>query len=255
MALPPHPAGASGPKAEAERFLDLLKTTLPPPHPSGYPFVAGGLAAAGLGLLLPGRPGRALRATGLFAAAASAVFFRNPPRVGPADPAVVVSPADGRVSLVDTAAPPAELGLGDEPLPRVSIFLSVFDVHVQHAPVSGTVLAAEYRPGAFASAERPEASERNERQSLVVQESTTGKTLVVTQIAGLLARRIVCAAAAGSDLRRGEVYGLIRFGSRVDVYLPAGTEQLVRAGQRAVAGETALATLAAPAPARRRTPR
>ncbi|MGL6236877.1 MAG: phosphatidylserine decarboxylase [Segniliparus sp.] len=255
MALPPHPAGASGPKAEAERFLDLVKTTLPQPHPAGYPFIVGGLGAAGLGLLLPGRLGRALRAGGLSAATACAVFFRNPARVAPDDQAVVVSPADGRVSLVDTAAPPAELGLGDEPLPRVSIFLSVFDVHVQHAPVSGKVLASEYRPGTFTSAERPEASERNERQSIVVQESATGKALVVTQIAGLLARRIVCEAAAGSDLRRGEVYGLIRFGSRVDVYLPAGTKQLVKAGQRAVAGETALATLAAPAPARRRSSR
>jgi phosphatidylserine decarboxylase len=244
MALPPRRQGASGPFAEVERFLDLIKTTLPPPHPAGYPFIFAGLGAAALSAAVPGRLGAALRRTGLAAAAACAVFFRNPRRAAPDDPAVVVAPADGRVSLVDTAAPPAELGFGDEPRTRVSIFLSVFDVHVQHAPVAGRVLAATYRPGAFLSAERPEASERNERQSLVIEEALTGKPVVVVQIAGLLARRVVCDVTAGSSLRRGDVYGLIRFGSRVDVYLPAGTKPLVKVGQRAVAGETALAALA-----------
>ncbi|EFV13293.1 phosphatidylserine decarboxylase [Segniliparus rugosus] len=243
MALPPRRADASGLSGEFGPFLDLIKTTLPAPHPAGYPFILGGLGAAGLGAILPGRIGRTLRSLGLTAAAACAVFFRNPPRVAPDDLSLVIAPADGRVSLVDTAPPPAELGLGDAPLPRVSIFLSVFDVHVQHAPVAGKVLAAEYRSGSFTSAERPEASENNERQSIVIEESATGKSVVVVQIAGLLARRIVCEAAPGSSLSRGDVYGLIRFGSRVDVYLPAGTKPLVKVGQRAVAGETALAAL------------
>lgn len=152
-------------------------------------------------------------------------------------------PADGEIALVDTAAPPAELGLGDQPLPRVSIFLSVLDVHVQRTPVSGVVRTVLHQPGQFRSADLPEASSVNERNSMVL-ETSNGQQVVVVQIAGLLARRIVCDAQVGDVLTIGDTYGLIRFGSRVDTYFPPGTELLVEPGQRTIGGETVLAVLA-----------
>jgi phosphatidylserine decarboxylase len=155
---------------------------------------------------------------------------------------VVVAPADGEVALVDTAAPPPELGLGDQPLPRVSIFLSVLDVHVQRTPVSGVVRDVRYRRGQFKSADLADASEVNERSSMLI-DTADGQQVVVVQIAGLLARRIVCDAAAGDRVTIGDTYGLIRFGSRVDTYFPAGTELLVNIGQRTIGGETVLAVL------------
>lgn len=217
--------------------MALLRSTVPPVHPAGLPFVS-----AGLGVALLGRNYRWLRRAGLLAAGACAGFFRHPPRVPPTRPGAVVAPADGLICVVDSAAPPAELELGDTPLPRVSIFLSLLDAHVQRAPVSGEVIAVQHRPGRFGSADLAAASDDNERTSMLIR-TADGAQIVVVQIAGMLARRIVCDAHAGDKLSIGDTYGLIRFGSRLDTYLPAGTEVLVSVGQRAVAGETVLAEL------------
>jgi phosphatidylserine decarboxylase len=215
----------------------LVRATVPPVHPAGLPFVS-----AGLGLALVGRRYRWVRRTGLLAAAACAGFFRHPPRVPPTRPGVVVAPADGLVCLIESAAPPPELGMGDAELTRVSIFLSLFDAHVQRAPVSGEVIDVQHRPGQFGSADLPAASDDNERNSVRIR-TEDNVEIVAVQIAGLLARRIVCDVHAGDKLSIGDTYGLIRFGSRLDTYLPAGTELSVRLGQRAVGGETVLAEL------------
>ncbi|MDT5230395.1 MAG: phosphatidylserine decarboxylase [Mycobacterium sp.] len=220
-----------------QRLVSLLRSTIPPVHPAGLPFIS-----AGLGLALAGRRYRWLRRAGLLTAGACAGFFRHPPRVPPTRPGVVVAPADGLICLIDSAAPPPELELGDAELPRVSIFLSLLDAHVQRAPVSGEVIAVHHRPGRFGSADLAAASDDNERISMRIR-TDGGVEIVAVQIAGLLARRIVCDVHAGDKLSIGDTYGLIRFGSRLDTYLPAGTEVLVSVGQRAVAGETVLAEL------------
>jgi phosphatidylserine decarboxylase len=220
-----------------QRLLSLLRTTVPPVHPAGLPFIAGGL-----GVAVAGRRYRWLRRAGLLTAGACAGFFRHPSRVPPNRPGVVVAPADGLICVIDTAAPPAELGLGDAELPRVSIFLSLLDAHVQRAPVSGEVIAVQHRPGRFGSADLAAASADNERVSMQLR-TADGTDVVAVQIAGLLARRIICDAHAGDKLSIGDTYGLIRFGSRLDTYLPAGAQVLVSVGQRAVAGETVLAEL------------
>lgn len=206
-------------------------------HSAGLPFVGASLAVAALG-----RKHRWVRRAGLLAAGANAAFFRHPPRVPPTRPGVVVAPADGLVCLIQDAVPPAELGLPDVPLPRVSIFLSVLDAHVQRAPIGGDVVAVQHRPGRFHSAELEAASEDNERNSVVIR-TPDGIEVIAVQIAGLVARRIVCNAHVGDKLDIGETYGLIRFGSRLDTYLPAGSKLLVTQGQRTLAGETVLAEL------------
>ncbi|WP_415794316.1 phosphatidylserine decarboxylase, partial [Mycolicibacterium frederiksbergense] len=160
----------------------------------------------------------------------------------PSRPGVVVAPADGLVTLLDTAVPPAELGLGDTPMKRISIFLSVFDAHVQRAPVAGEVIAVQHRPGKFLSADKDTASADNERNSMWLR-TPEGVDIVAVQIAGLIARRIVCSAHTGDKLALGETYGLIRFGSRLDTYFPADARVLVESGQRAIGGETVLAEL------------
>ncbi|HSS22839.1 MAG TPA: phosphatidylserine decarboxylase [Mycobacterium sp.] len=218
-------------------MLEFVRSTIPPVHPAGRPFIAAGLAVA-----LIGRNYRWLRRAGLLAAGACAGFFRHPPRVPPTRPGAVVAPADGVICVIDSAAPPAELSMGETPLPRVSIFLSLLDAHVQRAPVSGEVIAMQHRPGRFGSADLASASTDNERTSLRIR-TPSGAEIVVVQIAGLLARRIVCDAHVGDTLSIGDTYGLIRFGSRLDTYLPPGAEPLVKVGQRAVAGETVLAEL------------
>ena len=220
-----------------QRLVSLLRSTVPPVHPAGLPFIS-----AGLGLALAGRRYRWLRRAGLLTAGACAGFFRHPRRVPPTRPGVVVAPADGLICLIDSAAPPPELELGDAELPRVSIFLSLLDAHVQRAPVSGEVIAVQHRPGRFGSADLAAASDDNERISMRIR-TDGGVEIVAVQIAGLLARRIVCDVHAGDKLSIGATYGLIRFGSRLDTFLPAGTEVLVSVGQRAVAGETVLAEL------------
>jgi phosphatidylserine decarboxylase len=218
-------------------MLELVRETVPPVHPAGLPFISASLALA-----LVGRNRRWPRRVGLLAAGACAAFFRHPPRVPPTRAGVVVAPADGVICLVDAAAPPAELSMGDAPLPRVSIFLSILDAHVQRAPVGGDVIAVQHRPGRFGSADLPSASDDNERTSVRIR-TDTGAEVVAVQIAGLVARRIVCNTHVGDKLSIGDTYGLIRFGSRLDTYLPPGTQPIVAVGQRAVAGETVLADL------------
>ncbi|MCV7159143.1 phosphatidylserine decarboxylase [Mycolicibacterium brisbanense] len=220
-----------------ERLAALVRSSVPPMHSAGLPFVGASLAVAALG-----RNHRWIRRTALLAAGANAAFFRHPPRVPPTRPGVVVAPADGLVCLIQDAVPPAELGLPETPLPRVSIFLSVLDAHVQRAPIGGEVVAVQHRPGRFHSAELEAASEDNERNSVVIR-TPEGVQVIAVQIAGLVARRIVCDARVGDKLAIGETYGLIRFGSRLDTYLPAGSKLLVSRGQRALAGETVLAEL------------
>lgn len=237
MARRPVPAGQTPPSGPAH-MLGLVRDAIPPLHPKGLPFVLGPLAVAALG-----RKQRVIRTLGVAGAAACAAFFRHPARVTPIESGLVVAPADGEVCLVDTAVPPAELGLGDQPRPRVSIFLSVLDVHVQRTPVTGVVEKIVHTPGKFLSADLSDASEVNERNSVLLR-TDDGAEVAVVQIAGLIARRIVCEVSVGDRLAAGETYGLIRFGSRVDTYLPVGTEPLVWVGQRAVGAETPLARIA-----------
>ncbi|MBJ8339651.1 phosphatidylserine decarboxylase [Antrihabitans sp. YC3-6] len=236
MARRPTPIGTP-PETGINHFVELIRSTIPPLHPAGLPFVVGPLAVAGLG-----RKHRWVRNAGLVTAGACAAFFRHPSRVPPSRPGIAVAPADGEVALVDTAVPPAELNLGDTPRPRVSIFLSVLDVHVQRTPVAGTVKSITHQSGQFLSADLAEASEVNERNSMLL-ETVDGHEIAVVQIAGLIARRIVCNANVGDTLALGETYGLIRFGSRVDTYFPVGTRLQVERGQRAIGAETVLAEL------------
>ncbi|MCC8926549.1 phosphatidylserine decarboxylase [Rhodococcus sp. BGS-1C] len=236
MARRPAPIGQP-PRTGIAHVAELVKEAVPPLHPAGLPFVAGPLAVA-----LLGRRHRWIRRAGLTAAGACATFFRHPNRVPPNRPGVVVAPADGLVTLVDTAVPPAELDLGTEAVPRVSIFLSVLDVHVQRVPVAGEVVEVVHRKGQFKSADLAEASEVNERNSMHIR-TPTGHDVAVVQIAGLIARRIINYAKVGDVLSIGDTYGLIRFGSRVDTYFPAGTTLLVERGQRSIGAETVLAEL------------
>lgn len=222
--------------------IEVSKQTLPPIHPAGRPFVLGGLAAT-VGLRTFSRRLGTLAGIGTLATAA---FFREPARVPPLREDLAVAPADGLVCVIDEAAPPPELEIGATPRPRVSIFLSVLDVHVQRIPATGTVRSVAYRPGKFLSADLDKASEDNERNSMIL-DTTTGHELVTVQIAGLVARRIVCQVRENDKVATGATYGLIRFGSRVDTYLPQGSRVLARTGQRAVGGETALAELPEPA--------
>jgi phosphatidylserine decarboxylase len=170
-------------------------------------------------------------------------FFRDPERITPDEPGLIICPADGRMLPLADAVPPLELGLGQRARPRLSIFMNVFNVHVNRNPVSGTVIAKSYRPGKFFNASFDKASVHNERMSLRVRPEGDDGThdLAVVQIAGLVARRIVCDLVQGQGVRRGARFGIIRFGSRVDVYLPPATTVLAREGQFVRAGETILA--------------
>lgn len=216
-------------------IANSIRAQIPPIHPEGYPFI-GGFALASLVLFLIWTP---LGWIGTILTVWCALFFRDPRRVTPLREGVVVSPADGRVSMVVQVVPPPELGLGDKPLPRVSIFMSVFNCHVNRSPVAGRIDRIAYRPGKFLNADLDKASEDNERNSLVI--STPAGRIGVIQIAGLVARRIVSFVKEGQVLGAGERFGLIRFGSRLDVFLPEGAKALVSEGQTAIAGETVLA--------------
>ena len=169
-------------------------------------------------------------------------FFRDPVRYTPTRDGLVISPADGVVSLIERAAPPPELGMGPDRLMRISVFMNVFNVHVNRAPVPGVVEKVAYKPGKFLNASLDKASEDNERNSILIR-MADGRMLAATQIAGLVARRILCEVREGQSVEAGERFGLIRFGSRVDVYLPEGVEPMVAVGQTMVAGETVLADL------------
>ena len=221
--------------------VNSIRSQLAPINPEGYPFI-GAFALASLILFWLWTP---LGWLGTVLTLWCAYFFRDPPRVTPVSDRLVVSPADGRVSLVANVVPPPELALGDKPLPRVSIFMSVFDCHVNRAPVSGRIERIVYTPGKFLNADLDKASEDNERNALVIA-GAAGRIGVV-QIAGLIARRIVCWVKDGQEIGAGERIGMIRFGSRVDVYLPAGTAPLVSEGQTSFAGETIIAELGAAA--------
>ena len=216
-------------------IADSIRGQIPPIHSEGYPFI-GAFALASLILFWIWSP------LGWIATVLTiwcALFFRDPARVTPVREGLVVAPADGRISMLTQALPPAELGLGDRPLPRISIFMNVFNCHVNRSPVAGRIERIAYRPGAFINAELDKASEDNERNSLVI--ATADGRIGVIQIAGLVARRIVSFVREGQTIGAGERFGLIRFGSRLDVYLPEGTRALVAEGQTAVAGETVLA--------------
>jgi phosphatidylserine decarboxylase len=217
-------------------IVNSIRAQIPPVHPEGYPFI-GGFALASLILFWLWTP---LGWIGTVLTVWCALFFRDPVRVTPVGEGIVVAPADGRVSLIAQVLPPAELGLGDRPLLRVSIFMSVFNCHVNRSPAAGRIDRIAYRPGAFINAELDKASEDNERNSLVISMPNNSRIGVV-QIAGLVARRIVSFVREGQQISAGERFGLIRFGSRLDVYLPEGTTALVSVGQTAVAGETVLA--------------
>ena len=216
-------------------LVDTVKKTFVPIHREGYPFIA----AFAVVTLVLGYFSSVLFWTGLILTAWCAYFFRDPERVTPVDDRLVVSPADGIVSAVGPAVPPRELGLGNAEMTRISVFMDVFSCHVNRAPVRGRVSRIEHRPGSFLNAELDKASAENERNSLVI-ESPNGPVAAV-QIAGLVARRIVCWAETGGALAIGERFGLIRFGSRVDVYLPDAAVPRVAVGQTAVAGETVIA--------------
>jgi phosphatidylserine decarboxylase len=220
-------------------IIASIRSQLVPVHREGYPFI-GAFALVALILFWVWAP---LGWIGTALTVWCALFFRDPPRVTPVREGLVVAPADGRVSRVVNALPPQELGLGERPLPRVSIFMSVFDCHVNRSPITGRVERIVYKAGKFINADLDKASEDNERNSLVIAIGTT--QIGVVQIAGLVARRIVCFVREGSPLSAGERIGMIRFGSRVDVYLPVGARVLVAEGQIAIAGETVIADLSA----------
>ena len=221
-------------------FAASIRQQLTPIHPEGYPFI-GGFALAALVLFWLWPP---LGWIGLIATLWCIYFFRDPPRVTPMREGIVVAPADGRVCQVVSVVPPRELDLGEAPLPRISIFMSVFDCHINRSPVAGRIERIVYRAGTFISADLDKASEDNERNAFVIV-TETGQHLAVVQIAGLIARRIVCFARESDLLGAGQRIGMIRFGSRVDVYLPVGTRVLAGEGQIAIAGETMLADLTA----------
>ena len=228
-------------------LVETITSNLAPVHRDGWKFVGiAGAIALLLWLLLPFS---FLAYLTLGLTVYVAYFFRDPARVTPLRDGLVVSPADGKVSLIETIKPPAELGLGDTPRQRISIFLSVLDVHINRAPVAGRITRSVYVPGAFLNAALDKASEDNERRSLVITQQS-GTEIAVVQIAGLIARRIVTFKGEGSSVGVGERFGLIRFGSRVDIYLPPGRAGLVAVGQRAVGGETVLADLKSAEPER-----
>lgn len=216
-------------------IVNSIRAQIPPVHPEGYPFI-GAFALVSLVLFLIWSP---LGWIGAALTVWCALFFRNPKRVTPIRDGLVVSPADGRVSMVTSVVPPPELGLGAKPMLRVSIFMSVFNCHVNRAPVPGRIERIVYTPGKFINAELDKASEDNERNAMVI--STQHGEIGVVQIAGLVARRIVSFVRVGQEMAAGERFGLIRFGSRLDVFLPEGTTTLVSPGQTAIAGETVLA--------------
>jgi phosphatidylserine decarboxylase len=220
--------------------MNMLKIVAVPMHPEGRKFVA---IFAGIAVLL-GLIWQPLFWLGLGATVWCYYFFRDPVRTVPQREGLVLSPADGVVSLISEVSPPPELGLGDTPVIRVSVFMNVFNCHVNRSPMDGTVTQIAYHEGKFLNASLDKASVHNERNGLAI-ESVEGHRIGVVQIAGLVARRIVCFVKIGDVLKAGERFGLIRFGSRLDVYLPEGIQPAVSVGTTAVAGETILADLRA----------
>ena len=215
-----------------------LRNVFPPPHPAGRPFILGCLILMAIGLTFAGW----LILPGLVLCLFCLYFFRDPVRLPPERPGAMVAPADGRVVSVAPCVPPAELGLGTASRWRVSIFLSVLNVHVNRIPMSGTVTRIAYRHGAFLNASLDKASEANERNAIAFR-LPDGREYAVVQIAGLIARRILCSLREGDSVTGGDRLGIIRFGSRTDLYLPEGILPLVRVGQTMVGGETVIAEM------------
>jgi phosphatidylserine decarboxylase len=213
-----------------------LKTLLVPIHRAGWPFIAIFAVAT----ILLNTVSEGLGLVGVVLTLWCIYFFRDPDRVTPTRDGLIISPADGVVQLVDQAAPPEELEMGDTKRWRVCVFMNVFNVHVNRIPISGTLSKLSYRQGKFLNASLDKASEFNERQSLALT-MTDGRDIAFVQIAGLVARRILCDAREGLAVKTGERFGMIRFGSRVDLYLPDGVEPLVSVGQTSIAGETVIA--------------
>jgi len=218
--------------------LSMTSTFIKPMHPEGRKFVAIFAAITVVLFIIA----EILGWIGVGATVWCYYFFRDPERVTPKGDNLVISPADGIVSLIEPAVPPAELGMPDTPLTRVSVFMNVFNCHVNRAPVAGEITEIAYRPGKFFNASLDKASEDNERNSLRIK-MADGREVAAVQIAGLVARRIVCFTKKGAHTQAGQRFGLIRFGSRVDVYLPEGVTPRVSIGQTMVAGETVLAEL------------
>ncbi|PWV98735.1 phosphatidylserine decarboxylase [Hoeflea marina] len=216
-------------------ILHSVRNSLVPIHREGYKFIA---IFAAVSVLL-GFLAEPLFWIGMVLTAWCAYFFRDPERMTPLDEDLVISPADGRVSSIVRMMPPADLGLGNEEMLRISVFMNVFNCHVNRAPMAGSISSIVYAKGAFLNAELDKASTDNERNGLVI--STSHGDIGVVQIAGLVARRILCWARPGEHLAAGERFGLIRFGSRLDVFLPAAARPMVSVGQTAIAGETTLA--------------
>ncbi len=225
--------------------VSMLSTFVKPMHREGRKFVAI-FAGIALVLFLLWAP---LGWLGVGLTVWVYYFFRDPVRVTPTRAGLMVSPADGVVSLLEPAVPPAELGLGDQPMTRVSVFMNVFNCHVNRLPLAGRITRVAYRPGLFLNASLDKASSDNERNGLAV-ETDEGLRYGVVQIAGLVARRILCEVGEGQRLATGERFGLIRFGSRLDIYLPEGVQPLVCIGQTMIAGETVIADLASEEAAR-----
>ncbi len=225
--------------------VNLVAAVIKPIHREGYRFIAIFAVVTAL-LFLLWEP---LGWIGVGLTVWCYYFFRDPQRVSPLREGLILSPADGVVSLIEPAVPPEELGLGPEPMTRVSVFMNVFNCHVNRSPVAGEVTRISYRPGKFLNASLDKASSDNERNSLAIR-MPDGRQIAVVQIAGLVARRIVCEVAQGRRLEQGERFGMIRFGSRLDTYLPQGVLPLVAIGQTTVAGETILADVTSTEPPR-----
>ena len=216
--------------------MKATDAVITPIHKEGHPFIVGFFLVSIL-LFFMWEP---LGWIGMVLSAWCMYFFRNPDRVIPSQDGILVSPADGMVSAIKTMPPPAELGMGNEPRTRITIFLSVFNVHVNRTPAAGEITAVAYVPGEFLSAAEDDAGERNERQ-LLRMTTEDGKDIAFSQIAGLVARKIICDAEVGQTYARGELFGLIRFGSRTDIYLDEGMSPLVSVGQTMVGGESVIA--------------
>ena len=225
--------------------ISMMSTFVKPMHREGYKFVS----AFALGTLVLFWLWDPLGWVGVGLTIWCYYFFRDPERVTPMREGLMISPADGVISLLEPAVPPQELGLGPQPMTRISVFMNVFNCHVNRAPIGGQISRIAYRPGKFFNASLDKASVDNERNALVIN-MADGRQIAVVQIAGLVARRILCEVREGQAIRTGERFGMIRFGSRLDIYLPEGVAPLVCLGQSTIAGETVLADLTGAEPAR-----
>jgi phosphatidylserine decarboxylase len=221
-------------------LLGTMAAVLAPPHRAGHPFIAAGAAAAVLGLFA----WHPLIWLGTGFALVCWFFFRDPERVPSPMPGAILAAADGRITSVELAAPPPELGLGAEPRWRIATFLSVLNVHVNRVPATGQVTTVAYTRGSFLNAADPAAGERNERNAIALR-LPDGRNLAVVQVAGLIARRILCELRTGDQVTAGARFGIIRFGSRTDIFLPPGVVPVVSVGQTAIGGETVMALLPA----------